>query len=243
MLGTSEPYHEGWWNWGGLIRDVEAWPVQQTVIEHVWNRTSIKSNTASTELMANITNSTSQPSNITASGTMDTKQLTPQTVQLMPGETKTVSWKLSFPTTKLWSTHNPQLLDVHVSTQGTAKVDQWNGQVGLRTIQIKSGKLYLNNQLLRVFGVNFHEATATGWASTPEQQDQLLQLAQQTGANIIRSHYPLSPRIIDAADRMGLLVWDEIPVWQPQPSTLAEPLERSRARQAFQEMMTKYFNV
>jgi beta-glucuronidase len=31
---------------------------------------------------------------------------------------------------------------------------------------------------------------------------------------VIRSHYPLNPEILEMADRYGILVWDEIPVWQ-----------------------------
>jgi len=236
---SDQPYGEGWWNWGGLIRSVEWWPIQKVQIDRVWNTTQIQGSDVNTTLRADFSNPGSTEISLQAAGSMGSVSLSKQNIVLAPGERKTLSWQAQFDLDQLWTPNNPQLMDVDLSATTPDSQDQWHSRAGLRTVEVKNGKLYLNGQLFRVFGVNLHEQTTTGWASSSQEQDQLIDLAKQSGANIIRTHYPLSTRMLDRADQQGLLVWDEIPLWQPNATAIGSSVLRGRANDALREMILR----
>ena len=63
-------------------------------------------------------------------------------------------------------------------------------------------------------GVGLHEDDpATGFAIDSARRAQIVAQAKELGATVIRSHYPLHPDIHELADRAGLLIWSEIPVY------------------------------
>ena len=77
----------------------------------------------------------------------------------------------------------------------------------------------LNGQLLNTRGVGLHEdGKAAGFAIDNARREQLLNYAKELGATSIRTHYPLHPYTHELADRLGLLIWSEIPVYSVRPS-------------------------
>ncbi|HYB30992.1 MAG TPA: glycoside hydrolase family 2 TIM barrel-domain containing protein [Solirubrobacteraceae bacterium] len=79
-------------------------------------------------------------------------------------------------------------------------------------------------------GVNLHEQTlATGAALDPAQLSGLMARVRQLGANVIRAHYPLNPELEEMADRDGILIWSEIPVWGVSDRYLNQPAWVARA--------------
>ena len=58
---------------------------------------------------------------------------------------------------------------------------------------------------------------------TPAQDAQLMSWVQQLGATVIRAHYPVGPEMEEMADRDGILIWSEIPVYQVQSAYLDQP--------------------
>jgi beta-glucuronidase len=100
----------------------------------------------------------------------------------------------------------------------------------VRTIGLRGGQLTLNGQLLHLRGVNLHEQDQSqGAALDPAHLDQLFAWAKELGAGIIRAHYPLNPEIEELADREGVLLWSEIPVYQVASSYLGQPAWRAGA--------------
>ena len=82
-----------------------------------------------------------------------------------------------------------------------------------------AGQLLLNGRVLNLRGVNLHELNiTTGAALSPTQLRRLVGWARELGARIIRAHYPLNPQIEQLADRDGILLWSEIPVYQVNSS-------------------------
>src|SRR5439155_16679104 len=53
-----------------------------------------------------------------------------------------------------------------------------------------------------------------GGAVPHEREELFVRLAQQVGATVLRTHYPFSPYMHELADRNGLMIWSEIPVYQ-----------------------------
>ena len=69
----------------------------------------------------------------------------------------------------------------------------------------------------------------SGAALDPAQLTRLMGWARQLGATVIRAHYPLNPEIEEMADRDGILLWSEIPVYQVASQQLANPAVLNRA--------------
>ena len=113
---------------------------------------------------------------------------------------------------KLWTPDEPSLYDVAL-TFGNEVI---NDQIGFRTISTKGDKILLNGEPVFLAGVNIHEETFgdSRRATSVEDDSLLLQSAKDLGCNFVRlAHYPHNEHMVRLADRMGLMVWDEIPLY------------------------------
>ncbi|SOD55769.1 beta-glucuronidase [Pseudoxanthomonas wuyuanensis] len=140
----------------------------------------------------------------------------------------------------LWSPTNPRLYRVAVSTPQDAVEED----IGFRSIAVRGDEILLNGEPIFLRGVNLHEEIDSRRAHSQEDAQRLLEQARQLGANFIRlAHYPYSEHLVRLADRMGLLLWQEIPVYQgidfadadmrgKMEAMLAEMIGRDRNRAA-----------
>jgi beta-glucuronidase len=124
---------------------------------------------------------------------------------------------------KLWSPEAPKLYDVTIEAQ----MDQVRDQIGFRSIETRGTDILLNGRPIFLRGVCIHEEAPLrgGRAYSREDAVTLLGWAKDLGANFVRlAHYPHNEFMIREADRMGIMVWSEIPVyWTIQwenPATL-----------------------
>ncbi|RLE08460.1 beta-glucuronidase [Candidatus Aerophobetes bacterium] len=129
-------------------------------------------------------------------------------------EGNTAKTKLTVEKAILWSPENPYLYELSVeisSSKGT--VDKYCLPVGIRTIEVKGKKLYLNGKPIFLKGFGKHEdfpVLGKGLCLPLMVKD--YSLMKWIGANSFRtSHYPYSEEMMDLADRQGFLVIDEIP--------------------------------
>ncbi|MBW8002092.1 MAG: beta-glucuronidase [Planctomycetes bacterium] len=112
----------------------------------------------------------------------------------------------------LWSPENPKLYDVVIKSE----TDTLKDTIGFRTIETKSSKILLNGKPVFLRGICIHEQkpNAPGRAYGPEDAETLLGWAKEMNCNFVRlAHYPHNEHMVRAADKMGLLVWSEIPVY------------------------------
>ena len=111
----------------------------------------------------------------------------------------------------LWSPSRPKLYRVEVSTPEESLQED----IGFRSIAVRGDELLLNGEPLFLRGVNFHEEIDGRRAYSEADAQRMLERAKQLGANFVRlAHYPHSEHLVRLADRMGLLLWQEIPVYQ-----------------------------
>lgn len=111
-----------------------------------------------------------------------------------------------------WSPESPKLYDVVLS----AGDDKLTDRIGFRTIRTDGTKILLNNKEIFCRGVSVHEETPyySGRAYSRDHAETLLGWAKEMGCNFVRlAHYPHNEEMVRAAERMGLLVWSEIPVY------------------------------
>jgi len=111
-----------------------------------------------------------------------------------------------------WSPENPKLYRVAV----TSESDTISDEIGFRTIETRGTKILLNGTELFCRGICIHEEAAyrNGRAYSSDEAATLLGWARELGCNFVRlAHYPHNEQMIRQAERMGLLVWSEIPVY------------------------------
>ncbi|QCW99488.1 beta-glucuronidase [Aggregatimonas sangjinii] len=113
---------------------------------------------------------------------------------------------------EFWSIGNPKLYDVEL-TYGEEVVKDL---IGFRTIKIEDSQILLNGKPTMLKGISIHEEAigADGRAHSYEHAIELLQAAKELNCNFVRlAHYTHNEHMLRAADKMGLLVWAEIPVY------------------------------
>ncbi len=112
----------------------------------------------------------------------------------------------------LWSPDNPKLYNVVMA----AETDRVQDQIGFRTIETRDTELLLNGRPVYLRGVCIHEEAPFrgGRAFSLEDARTLLGWAKELGCNFVRlAHYPHNESMIREADRLGIMVWSEIPVY------------------------------
>lgn len=119
----------------------------------------------------------------------------------------------------LWSPAQPKLYRVEVATPAeTLKED-----IGFRSLAVRGDEILLNGEPLFLRGVNLHEEIDGRRATSETDAQRLLDRTRQLGANFVRlAHYPHSEHLVRLADRMGLLLWEELPVYQGIDFTAAD---------------------
>ena len=112
---------------------------------------------------------------------------------------------------ELWTPESPKLYDVEV----TCGKDMVHDRVGFREIRVQGTEILLNGKPLFLRGISCHEESVThGKALTDEERIENIRLAKELGCNFMRiAHYPHHENMAKLADEMGLLLWEEIPVY------------------------------
>jgi beta-glucuronidase len=136
----------------------------------------------------------------------------------------------------LWSPENPKLYGVAIF----AETDTVRDQIGFRSIETRGTDILLNGKPIFLRGVCLHEEAPVrgGRANSREDALTLLGWARELGANFVRlAHYPHNEFMVREADRMGILVWSEIPVYWTILWENPETLEN--ARNQLSEVITR----
>ena len=112
----------------------------------------------------------------------------------------------------LWTPEQPRLYKVHLQ----AGEDTLDDVMGFRTIEVSGTDILLNGKPVFLRGISIHAEAPTrgGRANNDQDAVTLLGWAKELGCNYVRlAHYPHDQRMTRLADRLGLMVWSEIPVY------------------------------
>lgn len=124
-----------------------------------------------------------------------------QKIIVWPYESE-AEWTLENPI--LWNAEKPYLYTLKISTGEETLIQK----VGIRSIEAKDRKIYLNGQPIKFKGVNRHDSSPyTGAAVTREDAIQDLTMMKQANINAIRtSHYPNAPWFPELCNEFGFYV-------------------------------------
>ena len=117
----------------------------------------------------------------------------------------------------LWDVSDPRLYTIETSLETPHGTDALATTFGFREARFTPSGFRLNGRLLKLRGLNRHQSFPyVGYAMGRAAQERDAEiLKRELHANIVRtSHYPQSKWFLDACDRLGLLVFEEIPGWQ-----------------------------
>ncbi|MFN2284258.1 MAG: glycoside hydrolase family 2 protein [Anaerolineae bacterium] len=134
--------------------------------------------------------------------------------------------RFQLPDAALWSPDAPHLHTLHVRLgEEGAYADDLRERFGIRQVTVKGQEIRINDEPVRLLGVNRHEAHPQFGSALP---DGLLvsdvQQLRDLGCNFVRgSHYPQDARFLDLCDEAGILVWDEAIGWQHTAEHLTDP--------------------
>ena len=193
-----------WWNYGGITRDVLLIDVEPVYIENYrLQLESLEGRRLSFSVRLNRPEAGQQV-------TLSIPELkVRKTLTTGADGTATISMKAK---PQLWSPDNPKLYQVEIQ-RGTETL---RDEVGFRTIETKGKQLLLNGKPIFLKGISIHEEKPYGGgrANCTADAHTLLTWAKELGCNFVRlAHYPHNEYAVREAERMGIMVWSEIPVY------------------------------
>ncbi len=160
-----------------------------------------------------------------------------ETGSIPKGEERTWEQKITVQHPELWSLEERNLYKLVTELRADgATVDHYETPFGIRTITIDPQKgVFLNGRHVKIKGTCNHQDHAGIGAALPDPvQDYRVRKLQEMGCNSLRtSHNPPTPELLDACDRLGMLVFDETRMMSSNPegmSQFADLIRRDRNR-------------
>ena len=209
----------GWWNFGGILREVYVRRVDTVDVEHVTALPRVRrvGGPARVEVRTTLRNFTKKDRDVSLIITISGQRfrIEPETVPALGRRELSETFIIKRP--RLWAPRAPQLYNMSVSavTDRQAR-GSYRLSFGVRKIEtMPGGIIRLNGKRLNLRGASVHEDDAQeGGALSQATRTLLLNRLQNLGATITRSHYPLHPAFIEALDRAGIMYWVDAPVYQ-----------------------------
>ena len=194
-----------WWNYGGLTREVSLIAVPDAFIDQYDLHLSRSENSVVVGWV-HVVNA--GPGANVEIEIPESHAKTSATV----GADNRALIHFSAPGLQLWSPETPKLYSVGIHSGQDSITDL----IGFRTIETRGTEILLNGKPIFLRGVSVHAEAPyrTGRAYSDKDAEILLGWTKELGCNYVRlAHYPHDETMLRAADRMGLLVWSENPVY------------------------------
>ncbi|MFH1198407.1 MAG: glycoside hydrolase family 2 TIM barrel-domain containing protein [bacterium] len=260
-------YQCDWFNYAGIIHDIylEATDninvsrndvVPQNIDGEISVRTIINNNLdipSAIDILAEVfeadVNESNKQSEFAADLISSSVPVISQTESGFQLNTHVGIWNniMNIPNPKLWTPSNPNLYVLKISLiQNQQVIDEFYTQFGVRTIKTVGDKVFLNDRVVFFTGIARHEDHPVYGRSIPKEiiySD--LNFIKSSNCNFLRTgHYPNHPYTYLIADRIGLPIMEEIPVWwfDTEEPWLIQNEQRHIHEQMFREMVLKDFN-
>jgi beta-glucuronidase len=194
-----------WWNYGGLTRAVSLIEVPEAFVDQ-YDLHLNRGEGAVIEGWAHVTGGAAG-----SKASVEIPELNARSEAIVGADGR-AAFRFTVSGLTRWSPETPKLYKVHIAA-GADGIDEL---MGFRTIETRGTEILLNGKPIFLHGICIHAEAPyrTGRAYSDEDAATLLGWAKELGANFVRlAHYPHDESMLRAADRMGLLVWSENPVY------------------------------
>jgi len=194
-----------WWNYGGLIREVSLIEVPDTFIDQYDLHLS-RTEDGVIEGWVHVMNGQAG-----SSVEVEIPELHAKSTATV-GDDGRAAIHIGVQGLARWSPDAPKLYKIALRT-GRDAIEEL---MGFRSIEARGTQILLNGKPIFLRGVAVHAEAPyrTGRAYSDKDAETLLGWAKELGCNYVRlAHYPHDETMLRAADRMGILVWSENPVY------------------------------
>jgi beta-glucuronidase len=194
-----------WWNYGGITRDIKLIEEPATYIQDY--SIQLKKDSKNTITGYVKLNNVKKEEKVT----IEIPELKISKNIIVHGEGK-ISYELEGKKIVFWSPQIPKLYTVIIKTQYQRIEDQ----IGFKNIATKGADILLNHKPIFLRGISIHEENPIKGGRAYSEADALVLLnwAKELGCNYVRlAHYPHNEHIVRMADKIGIMVWEEIPVY------------------------------
>jgi len=223
----------GWWNYSGPTREVYLRRVDTVDLEHVVvrPRLSCRSCDARVDLSTRARNVSARARRVTVTGRVGGRRVMLGSRVLGARAAATFRGRLTVRDPKLWSPTRPTLYRAALeASAGGRRVARHVLRTGIKDVRVRNARLELNFAPVSLRGVGYHEDDrAEGFALSNASRERLVAEAKALGATIMRTHYPPHPHLHELADREGMLLWSEVPVYAVPSVQLNKRLVRRTA--------------
>lgn len=208
--------------YGGIYRSVSLLITATTFVSDMyWTTPEVSRSEARTEFHSQITNQSSDAMELTLlQEIVDPQGRVVDTVtnpiKVDAGQAQTITQSSLLNNPQLWSPEAPNLYHVRTLLKdGSHLLDVCESPLGFRWYRFdpKQG-LLLNGTRVQVHGTNMHQSyPGMGNAVPKSRLVKDMEVAHDMGVNFWRtSHYPHNVAMMDASDRLGMMVWEELPI-------------------------------
>jgi len=211
-----------WWNYGGITRDVMLIEEPPVFIQDY----TVQLKKADANTLAGF---------VKLNGASPQEKVTISIPELNIHQTLTTNANgaanFSLPVKKLtyWSPESPKLYEVHIQSQYQDLKDD----IGFRTIETRGQDILLNGKPVFLKGIALHEENPMRGARAYNDADALVALtwAKELGCNYVRlAHYPHNEYMVKLADKLGMMLWEEIPVYWTIDFKNQETLDNAKSQ-------------
>jgi beta-glucuronidase len=209
----------GWWNFGGLLREVYVRRINRIDIEdvHVFPRLRRVGGPARVEVRVKVRNLTDKARRVVLSARVGGENFAFGTEEVLAGNTRELSNSFTIDRPKLWQPGRPTLYPMTVyADESRVRRAAYKLRFGVRKLETRrGGTILLNGKRLNLRGASIHEDDLEeGGALSQGTRRLLVSRLRDLGGTLTRSHYPLHPAFIELLDKYGILYWVDAPVWQ-----------------------------
>ena len=198
-----------WFNYGGLYRDIELYRLPNVYIKDLRLHLIPDGSYSHISLKAVL-------SDINAAGSV-TIQIPELALEAVMSVRDGVAETVLTGRPELWSPDHPIRYDaeaVYADENGTI-TDRVSDIVGFREIRVSGNDIFLNGSPVFLRGISCHEESVEhGKAPSEAECRETILAAKELGCNFMRlAHYPHHEQMARLADEMGMLLWEEVPVY------------------------------
>jgi beta-glucuronidase len=233
-LATTGMPTGGWWNYGGLLREVYLKRLNTVEWRDVAVRPRLPCGacTAGVEVEIGLRNVRPGSARVRLTGRFGSRRLNLGTKSIAGRGVGVFRTSFKVPRPRLWSPATPNLYNARFEAKvGGRTVGSYRLRTGIRSIRrTGDGRLVLNGKQLNFRGVGYHEDNrGQGFAVDNAFRQRLVTETKALGATLMRTHYPPHPYLHEEADRQGVMIWSEVPVYAIKTQYLKQELVRTLA--------------
>ena len=243
--GAPDAWYD-WWAYGGLVRDVWISVHGPVRIGNHFIRAKLQGDAATVDDRVTVFTGARRKLSLRASVSDSAAEVAThsQPVELVSGRNE-IGFSVALKNIRRWDLDHPHLYRMTVQLfDGDRLLESSSDGFGLREVEVRDRHLLINGQRVRLSGMTRHtDSPWDGLAESPGTLRHDWEDMKSLNMTLTRPiHYPPGTRTADFADRRGILMIPEIPIWQASEDQLSNPQYLALAKQQMRELIEQYGN-